>query len=175
MSAALWRPFEVEFGTFQKTLRTQSEEVRQEVALSSEKAAAHERELQIIERSSASRYRMCGDAYGREEQIWRQQYLECKSSKRCKKIHLPLQSNNTLSSGTKRERLLSSLSTYNHMAPFKQARKARHGSTTAWLSDTQEFQDWLNEAESSLFWCSGIRKSKREISTRSFVLTIEPT
>ena len=81
MSAALWRPFEVEFGTFQKTLRTQSEEVRQEIALSAEKAADHERQLQVIERSSASRYRIRGDAHRREEQIWRQQYLDRKSSK----------------------------------------------------------------------------------------------
>ncbi len=88
---------------------------------------------------------------------------------------LPLQSNNTFSSGMRREQLLNSLSTYNYMAPFKQARKARHGSTTTWLSETSEFQNWLNQAESSLFWCSGIRKSKREISTGSSILTIKPT
>lgn len=71
----------MEFGTFQKKLRIQSEEVRQEIALSSEKAADHERQLQLIERSSASRYRIRGDMHRREEQIWRQQYLERKSSK----------------------------------------------------------------------------------------------
>ena len=81
MSAALWRPFEVEFGTFQKTLRAQSEEVRQEIAVSSEKAADHERHLQLIERSSASRHRIRADLHRREEQIWRQQYLERISSK----------------------------------------------------------------------------------------------
>ncbi len=156
---ALWRPFETEFETFHRALRTQSEEVRQEIALSSERAANHERHLQLIERTCATQYRARGDLHRHEEQIWRQQCIERQSSEHTKDFIICLQLNNIISSGMRRERLLNNLSTYNYMAPFKHARKCRHGSTTAWLSDTQEFQRWSKGAESSLFWCSGIRKS----------------
>ena len=98
MSTALWRPFEVQFSTFQKTLRTQCEEVRHEIALSSEKAACLERQLQCIERSSASRYRKRGDLRRQEEQIWRQQYIERESSKQARTCALFIQLDNKISS-----------------------------------------------------------------------------
>lgn len=68
---ALWRPFEVEFGSFQADLDRQSEEVKDEILLASNQAAASERELQIVERTKHARYRKDGNLKRLEEQRWR--------------------------------------------------------------------------------------------------------
>lgn len=52
--------------------------------------------------------------------------------------------------------MLKNLSTYNYMAPFKNAYKHRYGKTTSWLGQSSEFQSWLSAGQSSVFWCSGI-------------------
>lgn len=58
----------------------------------------------------------------------------------------------------KKKQLLASLSSYNYQFKFKQACRKRYGTTCSWLFHNKEFNDWLNDDESSLFWCHGIRE-----------------
>jgi hypothetical protein len=53
LAKALFRPFEKEFGDFETKLREQNEEIKEEITLAAEKAAAKERE-------DASKYRTSG-------------------------------------------------------------------------------------------------------------------
>ena len=58
----------------------------------------------------------------------------------------------------RRQQLLASLSTYDHLTPLKQSRRKRHAGTAEWLFETKEFNDWVNGDDFKVFWCSG--KSK---------------
>jgi hypothetical protein len=64
----------------------------------------------------------------------------------------------TVLSGKKRARLLKALSSYDYKTAFKQASRKRYGTTSSWLGQTGEFKDWLDDTQSSLFWCYGIRE-----------------
>ena len=61
------------------------------------------------------------------------------------------------------------VSSYDYLAAFKQARKKRHGTTSLWLSQTDEYRDWLGDSQSSLFWCSGILGAGKTVLTATFV------
>ncbi|KAL2221474.1 hypothetical protein M432DRAFT_587466 [Thermoascus aurantiacus ATCC 26904] len=66
----------------------------------------------------------------------------------------------------KRERLLASLSSYNYKFSFKQACRKRYGTTCSWITHNKEFNDWLNDSGSSLFWCHGIPGSGKTVLTQ---------
>jgi hypothetical protein len=59
LAKALFRPFEKEFGDFETKLREQNEEIKEEITLAAEKAAAKERE-------DASKYRTSGLVFRNE-------------------------------------------------------------------------------------------------------------
>lgn len=61
------------------------------------------------------------------------------------------------------------ISTYDHLATLKQARKKRHGTTSLWLSQTKEYRDWLKDSQSSLFWCSGILGAGKTVLTAAII------
>lgn len=50
------------------------------------------------------------------------------------------------------------LSTHDYVAALKRMRKKRYGTTSSWLSQTEVFKNWLEDAKSSTFLLSGIRK-----------------
>jgi hypothetical protein len=54
---ALWRPFEKEFGALEVDLKMRSEEIREEIKLASEQAAARERGVAASYRSAGSLFR----------------------------------------------------------------------------------------------------------------------
>lgn len=81
LTAALWKSSETNFRTFQDELKRRSEEVREEICFASEQAAHRERQLQAIERSMTSRYRLRGDLQRHEEREWRMQMNERKKGK----------------------------------------------------------------------------------------------
>ncbi len=54
LAKALWRPFEKEFGAFEDKLRKLNEDVREEIRLAGEQAAAREREAAAKHRESGS-------------------------------------------------------------------------------------------------------------------------
>lgn len=61
------------------------------------------------------------------------------------------------------------ISTYDHLAALKQARKKRHGTTSLWLSRTEVYRDWLKESGSSFFWCSGILGAGKTVLTAAII------
>lgn len=65
--------------------------------------------------------------------------------------------------------VLDKISTYDHLAALKQARKKRHGTTSLWLSQTAEYRDWLKDPASSFFWCSGILGAGKTVLTAAII------
>lgn len=64
---------------------------------------------------------------------------------------------------------LDTLSTYDYVATFNQARKKRHGTTGLWLSRTDEYQEWQQDPQSSVFWCSGILGAGKTVITAAMI------
>ena len=142
LAKSLWLPFERDSEGFTSELQRQSKEIKEEIRLASEQAADRERKLQIAERKSAADFRnkllhRKPDPLSREDRAWRDQIRERESKAR-------------------KQSLLDRLSTHDHVAPFKRARKKRYGSTGLWLGATDEYNRWLHSDEASNFWLSGI-------------------
>lgn len=66
-------------------------------------------------------------------------------------------------------RFLRKLSTHDYWAALKRARKIRHGTTSTWLSRSDEYASWLKEPKPSLFWCSGILGSGKTVCAASVI------
>lgn len=64
---------------------------------------------------------------------------------------------------------LEKISTYDHVTAFNQARKKRHGTTSLWLSQTNEYQKWKQEPQSSAFYCSGILGAGKTVLTAAII------
>lgn len=60
--------------------------------------------------------------------------------------------------GVERKKLLDKLSSHDYWGAMRRIRKKRHGQTSSWLSRSEAFKDWLEDAKSSTLWLSGIRK-----------------
>lgn len=138
-------------------LQRQSKNVQGEIGLASEKAADRERQLQIIERKDQSQHRKFGrlfhdrfDRLSEEERSWRLEYHEQKIKAR-------------------KQFLLDKLSTYDYISALKQLRKKRYGTTSTWLKKTHEYELWLNECKSSIFWLSGILDSGKSVLTAALI------
>ena len=89
-AAALWRPFEAEFGDFQNELQKQNRHVCEEIDLAFQQAHRQEQLLQAMEREAASRYRLSSNLFRRrvkldsdEARHWRLQANERQSSWSC--------------------------------------------------------------------------------------------
>lgn len=65
--------------------------------------------------------------------------------------------------------LMARLSSYNHIALLKQMRKKRHGTTSRWLSKTEDYKNWLEDDKASIFWCSGILGSGKTVLTAAII------
>jgi len=57
LATALWRPFEREFGALEASLKTQSEEIKEEIKLAGEQAAAKERGVTASYQKAESLFR----------------------------------------------------------------------------------------------------------------------
>ncbi|KAH8586021.1 ankyrin repeat-containing domain protein [Bisporella sp. PMI_857] len=150
LAKALWRPFEKEFGAFEDGLRKQNENVREEIKLAGEQAAAREREAAAKERNSGSLFRTEVKQISREAQERRLQ----RDQQRAK---------------VEREKLLEKLSVYDYIGALKRMRKKRHGTTSSWLSETKAFKDWLKDINSSTLWLSGILGSGKSVVTAAAI------
>jgi len=76
----LWRPFEKEFGVLEDKIQKQNEEVREEVRLAGEQAAAREREAAAKHRYSGSVFRTEVKQLSKETQERRLQRDQQKAS-----------------------------------------------------------------------------------------------
>lgn len=154
IARALWRPYEKEFEDFESTLRKQHEEVEAEIYLASEqaadmerKAAAEYRRNEIIFRSKATK-----DAH--ERKLLKDRHYASKQIS----ILIICVCIIILQIGVERKKLLDKLSSYDYWGAMRRIRKKRHGQTSSWLSRSKAFKNWLEDANSSTLWLSGIRK-----------------
>lgn len=151
---SFWKPFEQEFGSFEVEIQRQRKDVKEEIGLASEKAAAQERQLQIIDRKAQTHFgRLFHDKLNRlskEERNWKLEYHEQKTRAR-------------------KQFLLNQLSTYDYISALKQVRKKRYGTTSTWLMETPEYKLWSNESKPSFFWLSGILGSGKSVLTAALI------
>ena len=140
--------FESQFASHLVELQSKSKSVKYEVELASHKAAASDRQLQVVERRDASKSRQSFRRfqtqivrYTEQEQAWRKQ-LELRSER------------------ARKQKLLNKLSNFDHIAPLKRQRKKRFGDTGTWLVKTTEYRNWLASSSSSAFLLSGILGGK---------------
>lgn len=130
-----------------------------------------EQQLQLIERKAAAEhrdlwkfFRVQVDKSNKEEQRWRLQTDEHRASA-CLFIHYSKLSRTKGEIGHRKQKLLDRLSNYNYMAPYRRASMKRHGQTSAWLTKSTEFADWVADPKPSIFMLSG----KREIFSSKII------
>ena len=134
IASALRKPFDDEFGTFQKDLVRIGTAVKEEASLGSKQLqkldsieAAHERKENSLFRATSAVFRR--DASNELGQARKRREARAKS------------------------RFLNTLSTYNSEATLNQARKK--GAST-WIFGLEEYQQWVSSKSSSMLLCSGI-------------------
>jgi len=139
---AVWQSPEQEFKPDISNLQRCGDEVREEIGLAKARADFQDQELQRKEIEAASGYRhklkrilsQTGDNLDTMKE-WQLQQDKRRSQER-------------------RRRLLDSLSSHDHLPPYKRACKERHCNTAEWAFDTAEFRRW-KEGDSPWIWCSG--------------------
>ena len=134
IASALRKPFDDEFGTFQKDLVRIGTAVKEEVSLASKQQqnldsieAAQERKENSLFRATTAVFRREASNELGQARKWREARTKA--------------------------RFLNSLSTYNFEASLNQARKK--GAST-WIFELEEYQQWISSNSSSTLLCSGI-------------------
>ena len=145
LSSAIFVPFDVGFGPYEKEIAELAQEIRDIVFLVSCQVGRKEAELQAEERQEARSHRKFLSKYGDKTQKehenarqWRFQFDRWRREK-------------------DREAILDRLSTYDHKKSYKQLRKQCMPGTSTWISENSDFQKWLSGSLDSL-WCIGKRK-----------------
>ena len=134
IASALRKPFDDEFGTFQKDLVRIGTAVKEEVSLASKQQQNLDSIEAAHERKENSLFRATGTIFRREasnELVQARKWREARA----------------------KSRFLDSLSTYNFEATLNQARKK--GAST-WIFGLEEYQQWVSSKSSSMLLCSGI-------------------
>ena len=134
IASALRKPFEDEFGTFQKDLTRLGTEVKEEISLASKQLQGLESTEAARERKESSLSRVTGAVFRRETAN------ELEHARRWRE-------------GRAKSRFLNSFSTYNFEITLNQARKK--GAST-WILRNEEYQKWTSSTSSSMLLCSGI-------------------
>ena len=144
---ALRKPFDDEFGNFQKDLVRFGDAVREEVSL----AAKQQQSLDSME---ASREQKENSLFRRTGALFQQEAAhQLAESKKRRENKF-------------RSRILNSCSTYNHETVFNQAR--RKGASN-WLFETNEYREWKSSSSSSVLLCSGIVGAGKTVLSSSVV------
>lgn len=134
IASALRKPFDDEFGTFQKDLVRIGTAVKEEVA----QASIQQQKLDSIEgaceRKENSLFRATGAVFRREASH------ELGQARKWREVRA-------------NSRFLDSFSTYNFEATLNQARKK--GAST-WIFNSEEYKQWASSKSSSRLLCSGI-------------------
>ncbi|KAF8471090.1 hypothetical protein BDZ91DRAFT_780945, partial [Kalaharituber pfeilii] len=68
-----------------------------------------------------------------------------------------------------RRRILNWISDYNHTITFLDFENASHPRTGEWLFKMDEFNQWVQSSQSSIFWCHGIPGSGKSVLSTSVV------
>lgn len=141
IASALRKPFDDEFGTFQRDLTRLGTAVKEEISL----AAKQQQNLDSIEgareRKETSLFRATGTVFRRETAI------ELGQAKKWRE-------------GRVKSRFLNSCSTYNFETTLNQARKK---GASAWIFKYEEYQQWKSRCFPSTLLCSGIVGSGKTV------------
>lgn len=57
----------------------------------------------------------------------------------------------------RRRKLLSKVSSYDHISALKRIRKKRHSTTSSWFTKSREFKNWFEDSKTSILLLTGIR------------------
>ncbi|KAI9732361.1 MAG: hypothetical protein M1834_001568 [Cirrosporium novae-zelandiae] len=147
---ALCRSFEAEIEPFKAEIRGCSEKVKREISFAKAQAISLEQKAASSHRSTAI------SIFSRINKN-----IDDSSERRLQK--------DEWSSRARKQKLLDSLSDYDHCTAFKQARKKCHVGTAQWLVQTSRFDRWHKETGSAVFWCSGKIGSGKTILTANVI------
>ena len=147
IASALRKPFEDEFGAFQKDLNRLGMVVKEEVSIASKKQQNLDSVEAARERKESSLFRATGKVFRRDAAN------EFAQMKKWREDRL-------------RSRFFNSLSKHNHETAFSQARKK--GAST-WILDKDGYQEWVAKQKSWTMLCSGIVGSGKSVLSASVV------
>ncbi|GAW26453.1 hypothetical protein SAMD00023353_3200910 [Rosellinia necatrix] len=155
--SAMWRPFDDEFKVDLVDLDNCSNSVKEAIDAAKAHADAKEHELQARERKEASQGRaMISQLVKRTDDGWRetrQWQLECDLRR----------------TRERKQHVLDSLSTYNHLRSLKQNQRKRYCDTANWIFQASEFISWANQLDDTLLWCSGKIGSGKTVAITSVI------
>ncbi|KAG9854168.1 hypothetical protein KCU77_g6309, partial [Aureobasidium melanogenum] len=142
--------FNLDFAPIITQIDRHSEEVKETIRLAEAKLNVAERQDQRTEREAAEKYRLSSMLYRKErekiEADWAaQMQLEKRKIRQASKLE--------------------QFSDYNHKIAYWKARTQRHGSTGQWLTQTDEFKQWMTGSVPSVFWFTGILGSGKTVTT----------
>ena len=133
--ASAWRkPFDDEFGNFQKDLTRLSAAIKEEVSLASKQQQSLEATKAAGERKENSLFRATMSTFHRD-------------------VGKEISQARTHRENKQKSRFLRSCSTYNYETTLNQARK--QGAST-WIFGVNEYQQWMASHSTSTLLCSGI-------------------
>ncbi|RWA09085.1 hypothetical protein EKO27_g6023 [Xylaria grammica] len=153
---ALWNSFEQEFKPDLDNIERCSNKVKEEIALAKAQADAQEHQLQASEREKASKNRRTARGFFSRTDTTLNNMGEWRVQSDARKIQ------------KRRQQLLDSLSTYDHLRLLKQSRLKRHRNTSNWITHTTEFHRWVDRAV-PLLCCFGKIGSGKTIATASVI------
>lgn len=160
MLNAFRQSFEQEFKPDVDDIQRLGKEVTNEITLAKALADRQDQELQKKERVAASRQRSTLKRFipKIENELDEIKKLQLLQSIRQSSEYIRSRGTREdayLHSDEERQRLVGSLSSHDHMAPFKEACKKRQCGTAEWIHTTPEFIRWYDGTGSPLLWCSG--------------------
>ena len=148
------------FEDFAELLQQRHADIQAEIVAAADQAAQRDYQLQMSERQKAdeqSRYprvlRMRFDKLVEEDQAWKR-HVEQRDTK------------------SRKLALLDRLSDHDHTFAFNREKRKRYGCTANWLARSQQFQDWIADAESSTFWLSGLPGTGKTVLATSVIDTL---
>jgi hypothetical protein len=143
MIKLIWKPFKLQFGDLKARLVDCMSKIEFEINLA-EKEAAHE------ERVRAAKDRITQASRWEEaEQFHKKWENEAEE--------------------TGREKVIKWLSPADVMSNHNTSSKLRHGDTGSWFLSSDEFQQWLNDDASPLFWLHAIPGAGKTVLTSSVI------
>ncbi|KAF6787047.1 ankyrin repeat-containing protein [Colletotrichum sojae] len=150
---ALLQSFQQEFSPDLESIRKRGLEAKQEIRLAKAKADHQDQRLQQIEREEASK--------GRRKV--RELFSRLKND--LDTIKNDQLQQNIRQAEENRRQLLDSLSSHDHLTPYKKACGLRHRGTGEWLLRSSTFTQWETGTSSPWLWCSGKIGSGKTILT----------
>lgn len=155
IKSAFW-PFDKDFQQLKAQIQHCGNEVKAEIDLASRELARREQELQALDRKESSGFRDLGRQHfkkAREDQEQERKWRLSKDSREAER---------------RKQRILEKLSSHNYFNEYKRARIKQLGATTKWVTETSEFQNWL-QISPSAFWFSGKLGSGKTIATANVI------